>query len=139
MDRQLTFLTGLLGFTGVAFGALGAHGVKRVLEGLPDAAQRLAWWDLGARYHLVHALAVGLTAVLAAHVVGRFPKWAAGLFTAGVLLFSGSLYLMALTGTRALGAVTPFGGVAFLGGWVALALGARGLGRQKEAPRPGEP
>lgn len=139
MDRRLTFLTGFLGFTGVALGALGAHGVKRALEGLPDEAQRLAWWDLAARYHLVHALAVGFAAVLAAHVVGRFPRWAAGLFTAGVLLFSGSLYAMALTGTRQLGRLTPLGGLAFLGGWVALALGARGLGRQKEAPRPGEP
>lgn len=139
MDRQLTFLTGFLGFTGVAFGALGAHGVKSALKDLPDLAQRLGWWELAARYHLVHALAVGLTAVLGAHVVGRFPRWAAGLFTAGVLLFSGSLYVMALTGARGLGAVTPFGGVAFLAGWVALGVGARGLGRQKEAPRPGEP
>ncbi len=139
MDRRLTFLTAVLGFTAVALGAMGAHGVKAAVLGLPDAADRLGWWDLAARYHLAHALAVGLAAVLAAHVAGRFPTIAAGLFTLGIILFSGSLYVMGLTGVRTLGAVTPFGGVAFLAGWIALGLGARGLGRLKEAPRPGEP
>ncbi len=139
MDRRLAFLTAFLGFTGVALGAVGAHAVKGALEGLPDAAQRLAWWETGSRYHLLHTFAVGLIAVLSAHVTSRFPNYAAGLFTLGITLFSGSLYVMTLTGTRALGIVTPFGGVAFLAGWVALAFAARGLGRQKEAPRPGEP
>ncbi len=139
MDRRLTFLTAVLGFTAVAFGAMGAHAMKSAVLGLPDAADRLGWWELAARYHLAHALAVGLAAVLAAHVAGRFPTLAAGLFTLGTILFSGSLYAMAITGARTLGAVTPFGGVAFLAGWLALGLGARGLGRLKEAPRPGEP
>ncbi len=139
MDRRLTFLTAFLGFTGVGLGALGAHAVKGVVLDLPDAAQRLGWWETAARYHLVHALAVGLVAVLSAHVTSQFPRWAAGLFTLGIVLFSGSLYVMTLTGLRTLGMVTPFGGLSFLAGWVALALGARGLGRQKEAPRPGEP
>lgn len=139
MDRRLAFLTAFLGFLGVALGALGAHAVKSAVLGLPDAADRLTWWEVGARYHLFHALAVGLVAVLSAHVTGRFPNLAAGLFTLGIILFSGSLYVMALTGARALGAVTPFGGIAFLAGWIALGLGARGLGRQKETPRPGEP
>lgn len=61
------------------------------------------------------------------------------LFAAGVLLFSGSLYALALTGARTLGAITPIGGLCFLAGWLAFALGARGLGRQHETPRPGEP
>ena len=139
MDRRLAFLTAFLGFTAVALGALGAHAVKGAVLGLPDAVDRLNWWEVGARYHVVHALAVGLVAVLSAHVTSRFPNLAAGLFTLGIILFSGSLYVMALTGVRTLGAVTPFGGVAFLAGWLALGLGARGLGRQKEAPRPGEP
>lgn len=138
MHRRLTFLFALLGFTGVALGALGAHALKGALDGLPDAAKRLGWWELGARYHLVHALAVGLVAVLSANVTSRFPGLAAGLFTLGTALFSGSLYVMALTGAQ-LGLLTPLGGLAFLAGWVALGLGARGLGRQKEAPRPGEP
>lgn len=140
MDRRLTLLAALLGFTGVAFGAMGAHGVKGLVETLPDAAQRLGWWETGARYHLFHALAVGLTAVLGGNVTSRFP-WYAGLaFAIGTLLFSGSLYVMALTGLKGLGAVTPFGGLTFLGGWLAFAMAARGLGRLKETtPRPGEP
>lgn len=127
MDRSLTWLTAALGFTGVALGAFGAHGLKGAVEGLPDGAQRLAWWDLAARYHLVHAVAVGLCAVLAAQVTSRLPVAAAWTLTLGVLLFSGSLYVMALTGVRALGAVTPVGGVAFLAGWTLIALGARHL------------
>ena len=139
MDRRLAFLTAFLGFSAVALGALGAHAVKGAVLGLPDAVDRLNWWEIGARYHLVHALAVGLVAVLSAHVSGRFPNIAAGLFTLGTILFSGSLYVMALTGVRTLGAVTPFGGAFFLAGWIALGFGARGLGRRKETPRPGEP
>ena len=139
MDRRLTFLTAFLGFTAVALGALGAHAVKGVVAGMPDAIDRLNWWEIGARYHLAHTLAVGLVAVLSAHVTSRFPNIAAGLFTLGIVLFSGSLYVMALTGVRTLGAVTPFGGAFFLAGWIALGFAARGLGRKGEAPRPGEP
>ena len=73
MDRRLTFLTAFLGFTAVALGAMGAHAVKGAVLGLPDAVDRLNWWELGARYHLIHALAVGLVAVLSAHVTSRFP------------------------------------------------------------------
>lgn len=138
MDRRITYLTAFMGFTGVAVGAFGAHGLKGALEGLTDAAQRLAWWETGARYHLVHALAIGLVAVVSGHVTSRFPAWAAGLFTVGTLLFSGSLYVMAATGVK-LGLITPLGGLCYLAGWLALGVGARGLGRQKEAPRPGEP
>jgi len=139
MHRRLTFLTALLGFTGVALGAFGAHAVKGAVAGFEDAAQRLAWWETASRYHLIHALAVGFVAVLSAHVTSKFPNIAAGLFGLGITLFSGSLYVMAVTGEKGLAILTPIGGVAFLAGWVALALGARGLGRQKEAPRPGEP
>ena len=140
MDRRLAFLAAFLGFTGVGLGAFGAHGVKKLLEGLPDAAQRLAWWDTASRYHLVHALAVGLLAVLAAHVTNRWPFYAALGFALGTLLFSGSLYVMTLTGVVTLGAVTPFGGVGLLFGWLALGLSAIGLGRQRETTtRPGEP
>ena len=104
-----------MGFTGVACGALGAHAVKAL------GAQPLQWWETGAKYHLVHALAVGLVAALKP----TRPGLIAGLFTAGVVLFSGSLYVLALTGVKALGMVTPFGGLSFLAGWAALFLGAR--------------
>ena len=136
MDRRLTFLTAFLGFTAVLLGALGAHALKTSLHDLPDAAKRLEWWDLASRYHLLHTLAVGLVAVLSAHVTSRFPNIAAGLFTAGIALFSGSLYVMALTGAMAgLAAVllsqtyyiSPFSGLTPLIKGVSIAL-CGGLG-----------
>jgi uncharacterized membrane protein YgdD (TMEM256/DUF423 family) len=115
---MITMLAAVLGFTGVALGAFGAHGVKKLVEGLADGAQRLAWWETGARYHLVHALAVGLCAVLAGQVKGSaVPAIAAWCFAGGTVLFAGSLYVMTVTGIRALGAVTPFGGLLLLAGW----------------------
>jgi uncharacterized membrane protein YgdD (TMEM256/DUF423 family) len=114
-QASLVVLCAVLGFSGVACGALGAHAVKAL------GPEALDWWNTAAKYHLLHALAVGLVAALRvrrSHVI-------AALFTAGVLLFSGSLYALALTGTRALGMVTPFGGLAFLAGWAALGLSAR--------------
>jgi uncharacterized membrane protein YgdD (TMEM256/DUF423 family) len=103
----------------VALGAFGAHGLRASVE-----PRLLEVYNTGVHYHMSHALgllAVGLCRRLAG---GRGPAlaWAGGLFLAGILLFSGSLYAMALTGVRALGMVTPFGGVAFILGWLALAL-----------------
>lgn len=129
MNRSLTVLASVLGFLGVALGAFGAHGVKKMLEAAPDAAQRLAWWETASKYHLVHALAVGLTAVLAAHVDGLTPKLAAWLFAAGILLFSGSLYVMTLTNVRVLGAVTPFGGLLLLAAWACVGISALKLSK----------
>jgi uncharacterized membrane protein YgdD (TMEM256/DUF423 family) len=111
------------GFLAVALGAFGAHGLKRMLEALPDGAQRLEWWHTASQYQLAHALALGLVAVGATQVTGRLPGAAGWLLLAGIVLFSGSLYVMTLTGVRALGAVTPVGGVCLLAGWLAL-LGA---------------
>jgi uncharacterized membrane protein YgdD (TMEM256/DUF423 family) len=105
-------LAGVLGFTGVALGAFGAHGLKQVVTD----PHLLEVWQTGAHYHLVHAVAVGMSA---AHP-GK-PVWPARLFLLGILLFSGSLYTMALTGTLWLGAITPLGGLAFLAGWALLA------------------
>ncbi len=105
-------LGGILGALGVMLGAFGAHGLKARVD---EAA--LAWWETGSRYHLIHALAL---MVVAAHPAA--PRWAGWLFVAGILLFSGSLYAMTLTGVRALGAVTPLGGLCFIAGWLALAF-----------------
>jgi uncharacterized membrane protein YgdD (TMEM256/DUF423 family) len=129
MNRLLTTLTAVLAFTGVAFGALGAHALKSAVGALPDAAERLAWWDTAAKYHLSHALALGLLAVLAVHVPGRLTRSAAACFVTGIALFSGSLYGLALTGTRALGIITPFGGLAFLAGWLLVGIAAQRLPR----------
>lgn len=122
-ERVAIVLAGVMGFLGVALGAFGAHGLKRRVEPLPDGAQRMAWWQTGAQYHLVHALAIGLSAVRPspAQAGSAVAPW---LFLAGIALFSGSLYVMTLTGARKLGAVTPIGGTLFLAGWAALAWGA---------------
>ena len=115
---------GVIGFLGVALGAFGAHGLEAMLSGLEDGVQRLAWWETASRYQLVHALALGLAAWMSTRVEGRAPRVASIAFIVGTLLFSGSLYAMTLTGVRVLGAVTPFGGVAFLVGWAALTYAA---------------
>ncbi len=104
----------LVGFLAVVLGAFGAHGLKgKIAPALLEA------WQTGVLYHLVHAgvlLALALYA-RAAHVNVTLP---AGLFVAGVVLFSGSLYVMALTGVTQLGMVTPIGGLCLLAGWLAI-------------------
>lgn len=110
---------GISGFLAVAFGAFGAHGLQARLADVADGAKRLGWWQTGAQYHLLHALALGLVAL----VVARAPaaRFAGGAFVLGTLLFSGSLYVMALGGPRWLGAITPLGGLSLLAGWALLA------------------
>ncbi len=116
---MLLRLSAFLGFSAVALGAFGAHGLRdRVAPPLMEA------YRTGVLYHLVHALAV-LAVGLGAQRLRRAPL-IAGLFTAGIALFSGSLYLMALTGVTTLGAVTPFGGLCFLAGWALLFLAPLG-------------
>lgn len=119
MDRLFFALGALSALLAVAAGAFGAHALRERLG--PD---QLGAFEVGARYHMYHAL--GLLA--AAWAVSRWPgspATAAGwLFVAGTLVFSGSLYLLALTGQRWLGAVTPLGGLAFMLGWAALAWAA---------------
>lgn len=119
LDRTFFALGSLLALLGVAAGAFAAHALKRHLT-----AQQLDTWETGARYHVYQSL--GLLAV--AWAVTRWPgstTTAAGwLFVAGVILFSGSLYLLALTNVRALGAITPLGGVCFVVGWGLLAVAA---------------
>jgi uncharacterized membrane protein YgdD (TMEM256/DUF423 family) len=121
-SRALFALAAALGFLGVALGAFGAHGLTTKLGPLPDGVVRLEWWKTGAHYHLIHAVTIGLAASLAASRDGKAAPVAGIAFAAGITLFSGSLYVMTLTGIRALGAVTPLGGLAFLVGWAALGL-----------------
>lgn len=117
MKSSATFqISAVLGFLAVALGAFGAHGLKEVLTG----NDTLAIWQTAALYHLVHA------AVLL-FIAAREPQpvWAWRLIFSGVLIFSGSLYALAITNVKALGAITPIGGVCLLAGWLALAFGRR--------------
>lgn len=119
MDRTFMFVGALMGFVGVGLGAFGAHALKARLS--PDM---LAVFETGVRYQMYHALALFATAVVMSRAEGRAAVVAGWSFTAGIFLFSGSLYALALTGVTMLGAVTPLGGVAFLAGWLALAIAA---------------
>lgn len=129
MERLAFGSAGVLGFLAVALGAFGAHGLQARFGALADGATRLGWWTTAAHYHLAHALALGLVGCLASRTSSSAVPVAAVAFGVGVLLFSGSLYLMTLTGVRALGAVTPLGGLAFLVGWASVAWAATTLGR----------
>jgi len=124
MERLFMVTAGILGFVGVALGAFGAHGLSRRLADVPDFAQRMQWWQTAAHYHLVHALALGLSSYLVARGGSTSANVSGFAFVLGVLLFSGSLYVMTLTGIRALGAVTPVGGLCMLVGWGALTIAA---------------
>lgn len=125
VERPLIVLAGVLGALAVGLGAFGAHGLEGVLEGAPEAAKRLGWWQTAVQYHLAHALAVGFAAWLASREEGRAPAVAGLAFVAGVTMFSGTLYAMALGGPRWLGAITPIGGLALIVGWIGVALAAR--------------
>lgn len=124
VERILLTTSGILGFLAVTFGAFGAHGLQKLVAGVEGASQRLEWWRTGASYHLAHALALAVAAWLAGRGAGGAASTAGVCFTGGVLLFSGSLYAMALGAPRWLGAVTPLGGLLFLAGWSAVVVGA---------------
>ena len=117
--RFFLLLAALAGFTGVALGAFAAHGLKGQLS-----SEYLAVFQTGVQYQLVHALALLAVALLAERLPGRLLKAAGILFTFGILLFSGSLYVLTLTGLGKLGMITPLGGVCFLAGWLCLGLAA---------------
>jgi uncharacterized membrane protein YgdD (TMEM256/DUF423 family) len=107
------------GFVGVALGAFGAHALKTRL-----APEMLAVFETGVRYQMYHVFALVAAAWAWARWPARAFAVAGALFVAGIVIFSGSLYLLAFTGVRALGAITPLGGLAFLAGWLCLAWGA---------------
>jgi uncharacterized membrane protein YgdD (TMEM256/DUF423 family) len=107
------------GFIGVALGAFGAHALKARL-----APELLATFETGVRYQLIHALALLAVAWACVRCPGRAAPAAGWLFVAGIVLFSGSLYALSVSGVRAFGVVTPFGGMALLTGWACLAVAA---------------
>ncbi len=120
LARRCIFWGALFGLSGVMIGAFGAHGLKALLT-----ADQLAIYHTGVDYQFVHALALLLLGALAQHQTPKAWQLAATLFIAGVFIFSGSLYLLVLTDTAWLGAITPIGGMSFIAGWAALLWGLR--------------
>ena len=110
MNRWLVAAGAVNAALAVAAGAFGAHALRDRLD-----ARALEVFDTGARYHMYHALAM----ILCGLVAERTPGW---IFQAGIVLFTGSLYALALSDVKPLGAITPFGGLAFLVGWAWLAV-----------------
>ena len=118
MANTFLLIGSLVGFLGVAAGAFGAHGLRSRLS--PDM---LAVFETAVRYQMYHVFALLITAAVMARVGdARLLAIAGWSFITGVVLFSGSLYALALTGISSLGAITPLGGLAFLVGWACLAI-----------------
>ncbi|WP_010630674.1 DUF423 domain-containing protein [Sporolactobacillus vineae] len=112
----------LLAFLSVAFGAFGAHILKSHLS-----AQALSVYETGVQYQMYHSLGLilfGLLALTVLHGSASLLSWAGGLMILGIVLFSGSLYALSISGIRLLGIITPFGGVAFLAAWALVAIAA---------------
>ena len=118
--KIFVLLGSLSAFLGVALGAFGAHGLKTRVT-----PEMLTVWQTGVQYHLVHALGLVLIGILCELMPGvPLIRTAGWMLLAGSVLFSGSLYIMVLSDIRALGMITPFGGLAFLIGWLLLAIAA---------------
>ena len=117
VDRVFFGLGAVSAMLAVGAGAFGAHALRARIS-----PEHLAIFETGARYQIYHALALLAVAWAVSRWPGSLPVFAGWLFVLGSILFSGSLYILALTGARWWGAVTPVGGLAFLGGWVCLVL-----------------
>lgn len=118
-QKALIFIAALLGFLSVAAGSFGAHALKSRLD-----RDSLSIFEVGVRYQMYHALAIFASAWLGGgtpHFLAPLSGW---LFFSGTCLFSGSLYLLALSNIRIFGMITPIGGVVLLSGWLILALAA---------------
>jgi uncharacterized membrane protein YgdD (TMEM256/DUF423 family) len=131
MTRLFFLLGSIFAFAAVAAGAFGAHALRARVA--PDL---LAVFETAARYQMYHALALFVVSWATTRWPGRPARMAGWLFLAGMTLFSGSLYVLALSGVRWLGAITPLGGVALMGGWLALAAAAWRGERDRQAPSP---
>jgi uncharacterized membrane protein YgdD (TMEM256/DUF423 family) len=116
-DRYLIPVAATFGFMAVALGAFGTHGLKERLT-----PEMLAIWHTGVEYHLAHSMAALLAGILYVQSGHRLARVAGWLFIVGNVVFGGSLYVLAVTGTRWLGAITPLGGLAYLAGWLLLAV-----------------
>ena len=115
MSKTILMTAALLMALVVAIGAFGAHGLKSHLS-----EEMIQIYKTGVEYHFYHALGLLLVGVLSLSIPSGWLNWSAILLTAGIILFSGSLYVLAVTGIKWMGAVTPVGGLSFIAGWVFL-------------------
>ena len=113
MSKTILMLASLLLALAVLLGAFGAHGLKSHLSG-----EMMQIYKTGIEYHFYHALGLLLVGILAVYAPSLYLKWAAIFLTAGIILFSGSLYTMSVTGIKWLGVITPVGGISFIAGWI---------------------
>ena len=117
MSKTILIFASLFLALAVAIGAFGAHGLKSHLTG-----EMLTIYKTGVEYHFYHALGLLLIGVLAFSMPSDYLKWSAIMLSAGIILFSGSLYALAITGIKGLGAITPIGGLSFIAGWILLLI-----------------
>ncbi|MDQ0338119.1 uncharacterized membrane protein YgdD (TMEM256/DUF423 family) [Caldalkalibacillus uzonensis] len=119
MANLFVALGAALAFLGVALGAFGAHGLKGKIT-----PEMLEIYQTGVQYHLIHALGLILIGLLIYVMPSHLLNWAGWLLAVGIIIFSGSLYALSMTGVTKLGAITPIGGVAFLIGWILVVIAA---------------
>jgi len=129
MARKILISGALIALVGVAMGAFGAHGLRPLLS-----EHMLNVFETGVRYHLFHALGILAAGLSLAYAPIRYFKFAAWAFALGIVLFSGSLYALSISGARALGIITPFGGLCFIVGWGLLAWGYWKVFPSKDPP-----
>lgn len=126
MDKQFLSISFIMGAIAVAFGAFGAHALRELVD-----EKAIQTWQTAVQYHFYHLFAIALTGILLKQGINVWYKRAGYLFISGILIFSGSLYIMTLlkatgaTSVNWLGAITPIGGVCFIAGWLFLLLGVR--------------
>ena len=118
MTKPFFIIASIIGFIGVALGAFGAHALKDRLSG-----QMLETFETGVRYQMYHTFALFVVAWALTQWKSSYLNYSGWLFIAGIVIFSGSLYILSITGQRGWGAVTPIGGLALLLGWLSLVLG----------------
>ena len=119
MSKTILIVAAIFLTLAVIIGAFGAHGLKPHLN-----VESLARYKTGVEYHFYHALGLLLVGILSVYMPGAHLKWTAIFLSVGIVLFSGSLYILAITGIKWLGAITPIGGLCFILGWIFLAVTA---------------
>lgn len=120
-SQKVLKIASIFGVLAVVIGAFGAHGMERILI----ENNRVETFDTAVQYHFYHTIALLIVSVFFQNKMSSYLKWSAYLFIVGIVVFSGSLYVLSITNITILGAITPFGGLSFIGGWIALFLSAK--------------